>query len=220
MKVNSIVLAFIAFGARLPTVDAVNRSSRDNSNGNRILVKQPTKKPTKKPRGATGYQIWAADQSNSAPDQTALGVKGGFLWVFDSVDIGRQLAGGVDAKPLPCSPTATVGPCNVLEIFPQTLIDVNSGVTLGGLSGFGRLHGAMPSNDGRYINANMVSGVYLTPVGDWPFPASSWIGLFLRQAAPTPHFILSHKHLRSSHQKEAMLESSTLRPEKRWVSSE
>ena len=102
-----------------------------------------------------GYQVWASDQSNSAPGQTALGVKGGFLWVYDSVDIDRQLAGGVDAQPLPCSPMATVGPCNVLNIFPETLTDSNS-ASLKSLNGFGRLHGALPSNDGRYINVNMV----------------------------------------------------------------
>lgn len=215
MKVNSIVLACIAFGARLPTVGAVNVSRRGNSNGGRTPQKQPTRKPTPRPTqnqtSATGYQIWAADQSNSAPNQTALGVKGGFLWVFDSIDVNRQLAGGVDAKPLPCSPTATVGPCNTLEIFPQTLVDAVSGVTLGALGGFGRLHGAQPSNDGRYINANMVSGEHLH---------LSVIGLVLYQNTPPPHYNLSHKQLRSSHQKEAMLESSTLRLEKRWVSSE
>jgi hypothetical protein len=103
------------------------------------------------------YHLWAVDQSNTAPNQTALGVKGGFLWVYDSVDISEQILNRVDAKPLPCSPSATVGPCNVLDMFPSKLVDSQEGLTLDQLSGFGRLHGALPSHDGQYINANFVS---------------------------------------------------------------
>ena len=186
MKVKSIFLASFAFGARFPIVGAENLIRTGDSNGDR--VKTPTRTPTKQPTGppteqptnnpiATGYHIWAADQSNSAPGQTALGVKGGFLWVFDSVDIDIQLAGGVDAKPLPCSPTATVGPCDVLTIFPPTLINT-SGEALNVLAGFGRLHGAVPSHDGRYINVNMVSCVKLALARHSPHPASILQNIF------------------------------------------
>lgn len=46
------------------------------------------------------FEVWGADQSNSAPDLDSLGVKGGFLWIWDSNDIIAQLAGDNDAKPL------------------------------------------------------------------------------------------------------------------------
>jgi len=106
-----------------------------------------------------GYEVWASDQSNSASNQDSLGVKGGFLWIFDSEDITKQLAGGGAAKSLPCTPDATEGPCDTMQIFPQQLVETNAdgtttGQTLGSLPLFGRLHGVIKDPQNKYVNAN------------------------------------------------------------------
>ena len=108
------------------------------------------------------YEIWAADQSNSAPGQSSVGVRGSFLWIFDSADVTAQLDGGPDAPPQSCSPSpGSTGPCDILAVFPQTLMEYSQGGTptgnqLGDLEGFGRLHGVLRDPSGRYVTANMV----------------------------------------------------------------
>ena len=87
------------------------------------------------------YEIWASDQSNSVADQSKLGVAGSFLWIFDSKSVNGQLQGGIDATPLPCTPGATEGPCDIMDMFPSNL--VANGSTLGNLGKFGRLHGVI-----------------------------------------------------------------------------
>ena len=91
------------------------------------------------------YEIWASDQSNTVEGQSSLGVKGSFLWIFDSKSVNGQLQDGIGATSLPCTPGATEGPCDVMDIFPSTLVAANgSGKTLGDPdSKFGRLHGAI-----------------------------------------------------------------------------
>ena len=113
-----------------------------------------------------GYEVWASDQSNSVPGQAGVGTKGSFLWIWDSADIEAQLAGGPDAVPLACdrsdggnAPT-NAGPCDLLEVFPQDLAELNAdgtptGNTLADLAGFGRLHGMIADPQGRYVNANI-----------------------------------------------------------------
>lgn len=108
----------------------------------------------------TDYEVWGADQSNSAPSVDSLGVKGGFLWIWGSDDINSQLAGGPDARPRSCIPSLACGPCNLLDVFPQTLVEYESnghptGKTLGDLSGFGRFHGALRDPQARYVSINM-----------------------------------------------------------------
>lgn len=111
---------------------------------------------------ALEYEIWAADQSNSAPGQSSVGVRGSFLWIFDSADVTAQLDGGPDAPPQSCSPSpGSTGPCDMLAVFPQTLMEYSQGGTptgnqLGDLEGFGRLHGVLRDPSGRYVTANMV----------------------------------------------------------------
>lgn len=113
-----------------------------------------------------GYEIWASDQSNSVPGQTAGGLKGSFIWIWDSEDVKKQLAGGVDAKPIGCGKNnqgnsrSNVGPCDLLDVFPQNLIEIDSqgnptGNKLSDLPGFGRLHGMLPDPQNRYVNANI-----------------------------------------------------------------
>lgn len=106
------------------------------------------------------YEVWASDQSNSVAGQDALGVKGSFLWIWDSDSIAKQLAGNGDATSLSCTPSATVGPCDLMEIFPQTLVETDAdntatGQTLADLPSFGRLHGVMKDPQNLYVNANI-----------------------------------------------------------------
>ena len=59
---------------------------------------------------------------------------------------------GVDVEP--------AGPCDLLDVFPQTLVEVDArgeptGQTLGDLDGFGRLHGMLADPQNRYVNANI-----------------------------------------------------------------
>lgn len=135
----------------------------------------------RKRRKKSGYEVWASDQSNSAPGQASLGVKGSFLWIFDSDDISRQLKGKGDAQPLSCDCHHTVGPCDLLKVFPQDLAEYNqggpTGKLLGELPGFGRLHGVIQDPQSRYVNANIFapSGGY---VGVIDTTTKEAIGLF------------------------------------------
>lgn len=126
-----------------------------------------------------GYEVWASDQSNSVPGQSA-GTFGGFIWIWDSEDIERQLAGGPDALPLGCdvpfgsrSPSNT-GPCDLLDMFPQDLVEVGpndepTGNVLADLSGFGRLHGMLSDPQGRYVSASIFApgGGYVGIIDTW-----------------------------------------------------
>eukprot|EP00984_Skeletonema_dohrnii_P007013 scaffold2499_cov70-Skeletonema_dohrnii-CCMP3373.AAC.1 len=114
-------------------------------------------------KGKGGYEVWGADQSNSVAGETPAGVKGSFLWVWDSESIADQLAGGADATPLSCTPNDTVGPCNLLDIFPQDLKEVGSHAALEDLTAFGRLHGVINDPSNLYVTANIFapSGGYV-----------------------------------------------------------
>jgi hypothetical protein len=108
-----------------------------------------------------GYEVWASDQGNSLAGQTALGVRGSYVWIFDSDDIAVQLASSLfgtttttNAAPLPCTPGTLVGPCDILDIFPPTLQD-GAGNLLSSLSNFGRLHGVIADPQNLYVVANM-----------------------------------------------------------------
>jgi hypothetical protein len=108
----------------------------------------------------SSYEVWASDQSNSAPGQVSAGTKGSFLWIWDSDSIEDQLDNsGEEAVPLSCTPDESNGPCDLLRIFPSTLERCTAtgctGETLGGLEGFGRLHGVIKDPFNRYVTANM-----------------------------------------------------------------
>ncbi|MEO1575365.1 MAG: hypothetical protein AAFU65_10450, partial [Pseudomonadota bacterium] len=108
----------------------------------------------------SGYEVWAADQSNSVAGEKSRGVRGSFIWVWDSDDIEAQLAGGPLAPPLGCDGSAkSVGPCDVLDVFPSTLIehdaDGPTGQTLADVGPFGRLHGMIPDPQNLYLNVNL-----------------------------------------------------------------
>lgn len=112
--------------------------------------------------GATraSYEVWAADQSNSAEGMSSLGVKGGYIWIWDSDSIQTQLRGGSDAEPLPCTPYASKGPCDILQVFSQRLVEYNqdgtpTGNELGDLEGFGRLHGTLRDPQNLYVAASL-----------------------------------------------------------------
>jgi hypothetical protein len=108
----------------------------------------------------SSYQVWASDQSNSVPGQTSSGIKGSFLWIWDSDSIEFQLKNSQEeAIPLSCTPDEASGPCDLLDIFPSNLERCTAaGCTdesLGDLDGFGRLHGVIKDPLNRYVTANM-----------------------------------------------------------------
>jgi hypothetical protein len=103
------------------------------------------------------YDIWAVDQSNTAPGQTSLGVKGSYLWIWDGNEVERVVENQkLRAIPLPCTPNARRGPCDILTMFPPDLVasDANS-TRLADLPGFGRLHVAMIDPYNRYAALSM-----------------------------------------------------------------
>lgn len=105
------------------------------------------------------YEVWASDQSNSVAG-AARGTEGSYLWIWDSQAIEKQLAGGADAVPLGCGRGQTVGPCDLHDVFPGDLREVDgegneTGNILDDLNGFGRLHGMLPDPSGMYVTANI-----------------------------------------------------------------
>ncbi|MEB3290704.1 MAG: hypothetical protein VKI82_12370 [Leptolyngbya sp.] len=108
-----------------------------------------------------GYEIWGSDQSNSVADVESLGVRGSWIWVWDSHDMERQLATGEAAEPLGCDGQNRPGdgPCNLYEVFPADLVEHdaegNTGNHLG--TDLGRLHGMLPDPQNRYMNVNLFS---------------------------------------------------------------
>lgn len=87
----------------------------------------------------------------------------------------------MDALPLSCTPNASHGPCNLLEIFPLSLSRCTpvrcTGETLEDLGGFGRLHGVIKDPFNRYVVANIFApgGGY---VGVIDAETKEGIGLF------------------------------------------
>ncbi len=124
------------------------------------------------PAQAVNYELWASDQSNSVAGESSTGTNGSFLQVFDGTAVEDYIAGtGPAATPLPCNGGATPGPCDLHALFPETLVESDSsgltGATLGSVTGnapgagasvgtaFGRLHGALPDPQHKYVNMNM-----------------------------------------------------------------
>ncbi len=122
---------------------------------------------TSRANAGHGYEVWAADQSNTVSG-VALGSKGSQIWIWDSVDIEAQIAGGPLAVPVGCDGGISVGPCDMLDVFPQTLAEYDAsgnatGNTLGMLPAFGRLHGLIPDPQNEYFTVNIFapSGGYV-----------------------------------------------------------
>ncbi len=102
------------------------------------------------------YEVWAADQSNTAAGQPSLAVKGGYLWIWNGKDVERQEKDPkFVAKPLPCTPTKTAGPCDMLEMFPGDLKSSLNMAELDTLTGFGRFHGVQIDPQNKYVAISM-----------------------------------------------------------------
>ena len=106
------------------------------------------------------YEVWASDQSNSVPNTTARGVAGSYVYVWDSKDVAKQIAGGAKAKPLGCGTDANkaaAGPCDIIDIFPANLKDEDGNALRDAtdLKGFARLHGMLSDPQGKYMNFNL-----------------------------------------------------------------
>ena len=139
------------FAAATKPATASASASATSSKGS----KQPSVTSAKASKSkAQVYEVWGADQSNSEANVAVAGTKGGFIWVWNSTSIQAQLSGGLEATPLSCSPGKSSGPCNLLDVFPQGLVD-GSGTSLGTLPGFGRLHGFSKDPTNMYITANI-----------------------------------------------------------------
>lgn len=106
------------------------------------------------------YEVWGADQSNTVSGAPSRGVQGSFVWVWRSEDILKQIKRGTPALPIGCDGAnrAGDGPCDLLNIFPGSLKEFDAhgatGSALGDYS-YGRLHGALPDPQNRYVNVNL-----------------------------------------------------------------
>ena len=153
---------FLLLNTQLTVVDANDVKSTKIRRSLKESASAKKGKKGKKGKHSGSYEVWASDQSNSISDQDSTGVNGSFLWIWDSESIGSQLLGqdgSQDAAPLPCTPEALVGPCDLWDVFPSTLYEVEdggeTGLTLGELPKFGRLHGLIKDPQARYFTANM-----------------------------------------------------------------
>ena len=69
---------------------------------------------------SASYEVWGVDQSNSVPNASALGVDGSWLWIWDSDDVADAVVDGASTTPpksKPCTPDATEGPCDLLQML-------------------------------------------------------------------------------------------------------
>jgi hypothetical protein len=161
----------------------VSKSRRMLMGKNKNAKKGRKKKRKSDQDDSTHYEVWASDQSNSVPNQISLGMKGSFMWIYDSTDIHKLLSSpsssANDIKPLSCLPGTAIGPCNVLDVFPRNLEQLDgttgfkTGLKLDDLNGFGRLHGVfVDESTNKYINANFFApgGAY---IGEWMMYHSS-----------------------------------------------
>ncbi len=113
------------------------------------------------PAQAVNYEVWASDQSNSVAGASA-GTNGSYLQIFEGFDIETYINGGAAPSPIACNGGATAGPCDAHAIFPGTLTEVDdagpTGETLDSAGSFGRLHGAIPDPQHKYVNVNLFAG--------------------------------------------------------------
>ncbi len=106
------------------------------------------------------YEVWGADQSNSVSSAPSRGTIGSWIWVWNSEDVHSQITNGTTAQPLGCDGNNNPGdgPCDLLDVFPSTLVEHDSNGVTGASLGdydYGRLHGALPDPQNRYMNINL-----------------------------------------------------------------
>jgi len=105
-----------------------------------------------------GYEVWGSDQSNSVPGESSRGVNGSFIWIWDSVDVEAQAAGGPDAQAVGCAGMGGApGPCDVNDFFPSGLVeyDADGSATGNTRPQIGRLHGMLVDPQNKYLTANL-----------------------------------------------------------------
>ncbi len=112
----------------------------------------------------SAYEIWAADQSNTVPNQTALGLRGGHLWIWNDEAIKQTITDPKKAAaPLPCKPKPKngpwIGPCDIFDIFKGDLVQMNlngaTGYTLQQLDNVGTWHGIVKDRSNKYVLARL-----------------------------------------------------------------
>lgn len=94
-------------------------------------------------QGENGYEVWVADQSNSQGFAVGAdaGTHGGFLRIYDGADLDRD------------TPVNAPRVLDVADIWPNALSGTGAHVV--------RLHGAVPSPNHHYMNANFVVSGHL-----------------------------------------------------------
>jgi hypothetical protein len=148
------------------TTDAVDAAvpapaaKRNKNKRARQLKAGKNKQQSKAMIESSAYEVWAADQSNSVPGQTGKGLKGSYIWIWDSESMTDYLKSPspTSPEPLSCTPDAEVGPCNLLDVFPPELLRCSGDdcfEKLEDLPSFGRLHGVLVDPSGRYVTANI-----------------------------------------------------------------
>ncbi len=105
------------------------------------------------------YEVWGTDQSNQTPGASALGDRGSAMYIWNSLDVDAQIAGGAKAEPLGCGADAGVagkGPCQIDDVFPGTLEnELGKKLSENQNSGFARMHGSLSDPQNMYMNINM-----------------------------------------------------------------
>ncbi len=127
------------------------------------------------PAQAIDYEVWASDQSNSVAGAPGIGKDGSYLQIFEGADVEAYVA-GTGGSPAPIACAGTTAPCDAHAVFPSTLVEndtsgptgetlaTSNSVALGTTVGtgddlsIGRLHGALPDPQHKYVNVNLFSG--------------------------------------------------------------
>ena len=129
----------------------VVKAAKDGKTHKSVKKDAKSHKSAKKNSKGNNFEVWASDQSNSVSGEVSPGMKGSFLWIWDSKSIVDQLEDdegtAEEALPLSCTPEDSTGPCDILKIFPPTLERCNdkgcTGELLETLPWFGRLHSVL-----------------------------------------------------------------------------
>lgn len=176
----------------------VVKAAKDGKTHKSVKKDAKSHKSAKKSSKGNNFEVWASDQSNSVSGEVSPGMKGSFLWIWDSKSIVDQLEDdegtAEEALPLSCTPEDSTGPCDILKIFPPTLERCNdkgcTGELLETLPWFGQLHSVLKDPSNRYVSANMFApgGGY---VGVIDTQTKEAIGLFRVTAVelPTPRSV-------------------------------
>lgn len=147
---SALLLSF----SELPAASSAPHPTSSNSSSSQNIRRINT--------GSRTYEIWAADQSSTVPNQTSLGLRGGRLWIWTEDAIQKTIS-KKPVVPLPCKPKPAsgtwAGPCDWFDIFPGVLAQQGSGgstgKTLNDLDNVGVWHGIVKDPRNKYVLASL-----------------------------------------------------------------